>query len=369
MNLQRGMRDRLDKYLNTNQPFEVTMDVQGSAVYDYCCFGVDSAGKLSDDRYMVFYNQTESPQNEISYCMSGHVARFIVNLGKLPASIQKIVFTVSIDGNGIMGDISSHTLTVRQGYGDSLDLNLSGADFHREKAIITIEIYRKDSWRLAVIANGFNGGLGDLLRSYGGEEMPVKPNNDDKLPDHWKDAVGEVISDIPGSETLPLQEAGYHQDRRDDHRRSDSEEILDMIYKATKLIQREFKQAGIKCTAREVGEFSFVEASFTGKNCNVTIRFISTDNDHDVKALTDNFAKFPPQRLAKGLEIINDLNKQYRYAKFTISPTDGYVTAEYDFPATIKEESVGTIAAEIVLRFAQIVDDAYPVIMQSVWAR
>ncbi len=33
MKLQRGMRDKLDKYLNTSQPFEVTMDVQGSAVY------------------------------------------------------------------------------------------------------------------------------------------------------------------------------------------------------------------------------------------------------------------------------------------------------------------------------------------------
>ena len=78
MNLQRGMRDKLEKYLNINQPIEVTMDVQGSAVYDYCCFGVDAAGKLSDDRYMVFYNQTSSPRNEISYSMNGRGAKFII---------------------------------------------------------------------------------------------------------------------------------------------------------------------------------------------------------------------------------------------------------------------------------------------------
>ena len=171
MNLQRGMRDKLDKYLNINQPIEVTMDVQGSAVYDYCCFGVDAAGKLSDDRYMVFYNQTSSPRNEISYSMNGRGAKFIINLNVLPASIQKLVFTVSIDGNGTMGDISSHNLTIRQGYGDSLNLNLSGADFQREKAIIAIEIYKKDVWRVAAVANGFNGGLGDLLRAYGGQEI------------------------------------------------------------------------------------------------------------------------------------------------------------------------------------------------------
>ena len=88
MNLQRGMRDKLDKYLNVNQPFEVTMDVQGSAVYDYCCFGVDSAGKLSDDRYMVFYNQTSSPRNEIVYSMSGHGAKFTINLSSLPVNTK-----------------------------------------------------------------------------------------------------------------------------------------------------------------------------------------------------------------------------------------------------------------------------------------
>ena len=171
MNLQRGMRDKLDKYLNVSQPFEVTMDVQGSAVYDYCCFGVDSGGKLSDDRYMVFYNQTASPNREISYSVNGRGAKFSVNLNALPASIQKLVFTVSIDGNGTMGDIASHTVNIRQGYGDSLDLSLSGSDFQREKAIISIEIYRKDVWRVAAVANGFNGGLGDLLRAYGGKEI------------------------------------------------------------------------------------------------------------------------------------------------------------------------------------------------------
>ena len=35
--------------------------------YDSCCFGVDINEKLSDDRYMVFYNQPASPKNEIEY--------------------------------------------------------------------------------------------------------------------------------------------------------------------------------------------------------------------------------------------------------------------------------------------------------------
>ncbi len=35
-------------------------------VIDYVCFGVDAAGKLSDDRYMIFFNQPHSPCNSIA---------------------------------------------------------------------------------------------------------------------------------------------------------------------------------------------------------------------------------------------------------------------------------------------------------------
>lgn len=168
--IQRGMRGKLNQYVRPDREIEVVMDVSGGAVYDYCCFGVDGGGKLSDDRYMVFYNQTQSPNREITYEANGKGARFNVNLNQLPASIQKLVFTVSIDGNGTMSDISSHTVVIRQGGQEALELRLSGGDFRSEKAIISIEIYQKDVWRFGAVASGFNGGLGDLLRAYGGEE-------------------------------------------------------------------------------------------------------------------------------------------------------------------------------------------------------
>ncbi|NCB70390.1 MAG: hypothetical protein EOM45_01220 [Clostridia bacterium] len=171
--IQRGMRDKLDKYLNSSKDFEVEMIVSGTAVYDYCCFGVDGAGKLSDDRYMVFYNQPLSPNNEIKYIASNNGAKFIINLSKLASCINKLVFTVSIDGTGTMGDISSHKIAFRQGRDTSIEMTLGGKDFHSEKAIISVEVYKKDVWRFAAVASGFNGGLGDLLRAYGGEEAPA----------------------------------------------------------------------------------------------------------------------------------------------------------------------------------------------------
>lgn len=171
MVLARGMRDKVSKYLNPANDIVVHMGITGNSVYDFCCFGVDKDGQLSDDRYMVFYNQTSTPQGEIIYNTENTGVSFKVNLNRIPQTIDKLVFTASIDGNGTMGDISSFAFSVEQSGSEGLSLNLSGSDFKTEKAIIAVEIYRKDEWRISAVANGFNGGLSALLAFYGGTEI------------------------------------------------------------------------------------------------------------------------------------------------------------------------------------------------------
>lgn len=170
MKIQRGARGILSQQFDTGSIITVRMTVAGGAVYDCTCFGIDSAGQLSDDRYMVFYNQTASPEGAVKYVQSSDGAAFSVSLNALPQRIQKLVFTVSIDGGGTMGQIQSHSISVMQDGREPVSMTLSGADFHAEKAIISMELYRKGEWRYAAVASGFNGGLGDLLRFFGGEE-------------------------------------------------------------------------------------------------------------------------------------------------------------------------------------------------------
>ena len=184
MDLRRGMRDKLEKYLDTGRTIEIVMETDGGAVYDYTCFGVDDAERLSDDRYMIFYNQTRSPNGEILYTPESRGARFSVTLDSLPQSVQKLIFTVNIDGAGIMREIESHVISVRQDGRIILEMRLTGTDFQSEKAIISMEIYRRDGWRFSAVARGFNGGLRDLLHAYGGEESNSKPN-----PNANQDAV------------------------------------------------------------------------------------------------------------------------------------------------------------------------------------
>ena len=171
MEIQRGMRDKLEKYMDTTKMIEVKLNIVGNAVYDFSCFGVDADNQLSDDRYMVFYNQTKSPNGEIEYVAGNNCAVFKVMTNSIPASIQRLVFTTSIDGIGTMGEIAAHTISVGNTGTPSLTANFAGTVFNNEKAIISIELYRKNEWRFSVTASGFNGGIQDLLHYFGGTEV------------------------------------------------------------------------------------------------------------------------------------------------------------------------------------------------------
>lgn len=178
---ERGTRDKLERYFDLNRPLKITLQTGGGATYDFCCFGVDADDKLSDDRYMVFYNQLSSPAGEITGAEIPSGMEFTIKLNDLPDKIQKLVFTCSIDGAGVMREISSHKIFI----GDQISAQFSGGDFQQEKAITSLEIYRKNGWRFNVVARGFNGGLDALLKFYGGEEIkdetPAPPPQPKKI--------------------------------------------------------------------------------------------------------------------------------------------------------------------------------------------
>ena len=148
--------------------FPILLDVNGPGLtVDVSCFGLDANDKLSDERFMIFYNQLVSPDNAITLILDGGKAKFIVNLDTLPATIHKLVFVAAIDGNGTMRTLGPSTITV----GDAVQFPITGSDFQDEKAVIVGEVYRKDGvWRFGANGQGFNGGLSSLLSHFGGTE-------------------------------------------------------------------------------------------------------------------------------------------------------------------------------------------------------
>ena len=174
----KGWKDKLENHVNINEKIFVDMKAKGNAEYDFCCFGVDGNGKLSDDRYMIFYNQKTSPKAEVSEEDIADGVRYTLNLSTIPDFINRLVFTVSIDGNKIMGEMNSLETKVYQSGAKDIEMTLGGNDFSNEKAVIVMEIYRKDVWRIGCVASGFDGGLSALLKYFGGEEVNDESNSE-----------------------------------------------------------------------------------------------------------------------------------------------------------------------------------------------
>jgi tellurite resistance protein TerA len=162
----RGQKGKLaDMGCTGSFPVTLAVSAQGMDT-DISCFGLDGEGKLSDDRFMVFFNQKSCPGGGVTLELGQGSATFNTDLARLPETIHKLVFTVSINGEGTMRKLGASSLRL-----GSTTFSFSGSDFQSEKAVIVGEIYKRDSvWRFGAVGQGFNGGLSTLLQHFGGTE-------------------------------------------------------------------------------------------------------------------------------------------------------------------------------------------------------
>lgn len=174
-NLARGQRLPLSNIVAGNS---VRVGLQGQGLpLDFACFGLDAQGKLSDDRYMIFFNQATSPCGGISLTgVTGDLQGFQFELEKVPQTIDRIVITTSIDGSGTMSQLQSGYLRLLDQDIEKARFAFSGTDFSAEKAVMLAEFYRKDGlWRFMTIGQGFNGGLDALVTHFGGSLAEPAP--------------------------------------------------------------------------------------------------------------------------------------------------------------------------------------------------
>ena len=171
MNLARGQRAKIADLVPNGQRF--TLGVAASApglTLDFACFGLDGQGKLADERYMTFFNQPTTPCGGVGLATSaGDAAGFMIDLGKLPASIERLTLTAAIDGVGTMSRIDSGHVRFLDADRETGRFDFKGADFAAERALMLLEIYSKDGvWRICALGQGFNGGLDALVAHFGG---------------------------------------------------------------------------------------------------------------------------------------------------------------------------------------------------------
>ena len=170
LNMIAGQKTKVSDIHPTSQPLQVSLEFGAGFELDFSCFGLDSSGKLSDERYMTFFNQPQTPCGAVQISSNAHnKTRFQIDLPRLPQSIDKLVLTASIDGSHTMAQIQHGILQINDP-SPTAEFRLQPQHFNAEKALMVAEFYRKDGiWRFAAVGQGFNGGLAALVTFFGGD--------------------------------------------------------------------------------------------------------------------------------------------------------------------------------------------------------
>lgn len=92
--------------------------------------------------------------------------------------------------------------------------------------------------------------------------------------------------------------------------------------------------------------------------------FLLFDNDTSAQ-IRCYICKFPPDKNLSALQIVNQLNRRYRWIKFFVE-SSGAVGATADIKAT--EDTAAEILFHILCRMNGIIDDAYPTLMRVIYS-
>lgn len=147
---------------------------------DASAFLLNAAGKCRSDADFIFYNQLKSVEGSVEHTgdnRSGQGAgddeQIKVDLSKVPADVQKIAFTVTIDQYEArrqnFGQVNNaYVRVIDEATGKEVCRFDLSETYSTETALVVCEIYRSGAeWKFNAVGQGYAGGLGALNKSYG----------------------------------------------------------------------------------------------------------------------------------------------------------------------------------------------------------
>ena len=152
----------------------------GGAAFDLdaAAFMLAGTGKVRNENDFIFYNNKvntgiEHTGDNRTGEGDGDDEQIKVDLNAIPADVEKIAFTVTIDQadvrNQNFGMVeNSFIRIVDDATGTELVRYDLGEDFSVETAIVVAELYRHNGeWKFNAVGSGFSGGLAALCNNYG----------------------------------------------------------------------------------------------------------------------------------------------------------------------------------------------------------
>ena len=147
---------------------------------DASAFLVGSNGKVASDSDFIFYHNLKHSSGAVEHtgdnltgAGEGDDEVIRVDLKKLPASVDKVAFTVTIydaeSRRQNFGQVSNAYIHIMDEttHQELIRYDL-GEDFSIETAVVVGEIYRHNGeWKFNAIGSGFKGGLRALCLNFG----------------------------------------------------------------------------------------------------------------------------------------------------------------------------------------------------------
>ena len=147
---------------------------------DVSVFMTGESGKVESDSNFVFYNNPQDAAGSVVYSGDNRTGEgegddesVAITLSKVPASVQKISFTVTIHEAEARGQNfgqveNAYIRIVDAAKNEELLRYDLGEDYSIETAIVVAELYRHGGeWKFAAIGSGFQGGLAALCQNFG----------------------------------------------------------------------------------------------------------------------------------------------------------------------------------------------------------
>ena len=147
---------------------------------DAAAFLLGGSGKVASDGDFVFYGNLKHASGSVEHLGDnltgegeGDDEQIKIDLSAVPASVEKIDFTVTIyeaeERRQNFGQVSNAFIrVVDETTGTELIRYDLGEDFSIETAVVVGELYRNNGeWKFKAVGSGFQGGLHALCLNYG----------------------------------------------------------------------------------------------------------------------------------------------------------------------------------------------------------
>ncbi|WP_171167947.1 TerD family protein [Streptomyces sp. I05A-00742] len=146
----------------------VTVDVAAPARLDVSGLLLTADGKVRSDDDFVFYNQPAGPGVTHRAGTAGTPDSITVDTTAVPAGIEKIVVTASLDAPGTTFAGTEPTATVRDTATGAPLATFTPPRLGSETALVVVEVYRRNGvWKVRAVGQGYANGLAGIATDFG----------------------------------------------------------------------------------------------------------------------------------------------------------------------------------------------------------